>query len=980
MALLCAIFFALAPATARAQAGDEIDIAVDAFAAAGTLAGVSIGETEKSLIKAAAGCVANNRSFLDCARDEIVKRLPKEVRPMAQCLVEDIGNIDKNIGKCALQAAAPQLEKQLPPEVFKCLSDNLNDMGKCALDSAVSAATQKALSSLPPEARQLAECVAKVQTLPSCANLGGLKDLGPVKDALAAAEKLKEASGTVSNIIKVAEGIKKDDWAQVLAYGGVEAYKAAVKIVLNVLLTPALAPLIGPIVDAVVDSRVELVTDLIKALKQKDHARIVQIAGEFYLAEQIRSLCAIIPAGDVHEATCGNMIKAIGELGNIAYGIVNCETLKKGNVVGDAYQLACGVAGDAADLAFEAGDKLVTGISDTGEFFGKLGGEAVKGVGKAFDAIKDCEFGGVVKDGCNTVKEAVETAGNVAEAVFKAPGSIIDGIGSLFGGSPPKKMTDTDCQRYAQRAVQQANENRQKGCQQQGNAWGTDYNGHYNWCRGVRVSTANGEIKARDGALNRCLECGNHMRRTNDQIKQATQNGCIGDLGAGNPYRWGTGRGHYDWCMTVKKSTSDGELRARDEGLNKCNFCNDYRRKTEDQVNSAKQHGCIDDLRGRSADNRNRWGDNFDGHFQFCMREDPGFLNRELGARAGELNHCAFCTGYQKATDNQIQQAKNMGCIDQMRAINANRWGDGLGHLHWCMSGSATGPTRELGSRAGDLGRCRPPAGPPQPGITIICPDGRPAPPGQACPPPPRMAPTHVRCPDGSWAHPNQPCPPMPAQARVKTCPGGQVVPINATCPNPTKTCPGGQVVLVTAQCPPTTKTCPGGQVVAINAQCPATTKKCPGGQVVPINATCPNPMKTCPGGQVVLVTAQCPPTTKTCPGGQVVAINAQCPATTKKCPGGQVVAINAQCPATTKTCPGGSVLPINATCPNQTKRCPNGQVVPITAACPAPPPPQNCRMEPDVSACPLASPGSKPCKPPLRRVCGPSSGGTNVR
>ena len=309
-----------------------------------------------------------------------------------------------------------------------------------------------------------------------------------------------------------------------------------------------------------------------------------------------------------------------------------------------------------------------------------------------------------------------------------------------------------------------------------------------------------------------------------------------------------------------------------------------------------------------------------------------------------------------------------------MRAINANRWGDGPGHMNWCMSSSnRAGPTRELGARAGDLGRCRPPTGtsavpftvpaaapppaayvppppplrsPPQatqPGVTIICDDGRPAAPGKACP---RSAPvqTHVRCPDEKLgASSNQPCPPPRAQGQG-TQPGVTII-----CDDGRPAAPGKVAGLSSISAGADARACAPTEAGRI------------------LNQPCPPPR----------VQAQQP---KTCPGGQVVAANAACPPTTKPCPGGQVVSINAACPPTTKPCPGGQVVSINAACPPTTKPCPGGQVVPITAACPAPPPPQNCRMEPDVSACGLVMPGGKPCKPPMKQVCGPSTGASGVR
>ena len=940
-ALLCtAIFFTLAT-LARAQENydKEIDTAIDAFAFAGKLGGVDVGEAGKALLKGAAKCVANDRPVLECARDYLVENLPERAKPMAKCLIQDLGNIDRNIGRCALEAAAPLLSKQIPPEalnclinnpgnaaqcalgalapkiaeqlppdVQKCLKDNLNDAAKCAADTAVKAAIDKAMANVPPDVRRMAQCVTKLEKASDC-------DVLPpqVKQALEAAEKLKNEVSTASNIIKVAEGMKKDDWDQVALYGGAEVYKAAAKIVLNALLTPALAPIIGPAVDFIVDSRVQLVTDLIKALKKKDAALVIKIAAEFIMYEQIRPICALFP-NDVKEATCGEVAKGISKVGDVVYGVLTCEAIKKG-VVGDVYQFGCGLVNDTADIAWDAGEKgldeagkglktVGQGFEKLGEGLGDIGKGAVKETEKAWNAVKECELGNFAGAVCNEFKKKLSDAGDIAEDVVNAP---VSWVKDIFGpDKDERRANNAECDGYAKRSVQQANAARQRNCGPLfgGPQWGTDYNGHYNWCMTVRVKTANHESTLRD------------------------------------------------------------------ESLSKCGFCQNYQQQTQAQVEGAKAQGCIDALRNRGRDMANRWGDNYGGHYEFCMWQPRKFINQELGARGNELNHCSFCAGFQKASDAQIQDAKNRGCIDQMRAINANRWGDGPGHMNWCMSSSnRAGPTRELGARAGDLGRCRPPTGtsavpftvpaaapppaayvppppplrsPPQatqPGVTIICDDGRPAAPGKACP---RSAPvqTHVRCPDGSWAHPNQPCPPPRAQGQG-TQPGVTII-----CDDGRPAAPG--------------KACPRSAPVQTHV-------RCPDGSWAHPNQPCPPPR----------VQAQQP---KTCPGGQVVAANAACPPTTKPCPGGQVVSINAACPPTTKPCPGGQVVSINAACPPTTKPCPGGQVVPITAACPAPPPPQNCRMEPDVSACGLVMPGGKPCKPPMKQVCGPSTGASGVR
>src|SRR5215467_6994533 len=63
------------PAAGRA---DEVDTAVDAFVVGGSVVGVTVGPSEKELVKSIVRCAAERTPVLDCARKELVKKLPFE--------------------------------------------------------------------------------------------------------------------------------------------------------------------------------------------------------------------------------------------------------------------------------------------------------------------------------------------------------------------------------------------------------------------------------------------------------------------------------------------------------------------------------------------------------------------------------------------------------------------------------------------------------------------------------------------------------------------------------------------------------------------------------------------------------------------------------------------------------------------------------------------------------------------------------------
>ena len=267
---------------------DNVDTAVDVIAGGLTVSGVSIGENEKTLVKGLVRCVGGNKSVLACARDELIKKLPAEAQPFAQCVAD---------GKDPQSCAAATAIDKLPPEtraLASCIAggDNVLECGKnAAADAAMQSALQT-IDKLKADARS---------------ELGSL------------------APGPIRNIINIAEGIAEEDWGKVAFWGGVEIYKAAVKVVLRVLLSDVFAPAIAPIVDAVVQQRVDLAVDMIDALKKKDAAKATALALEFYFTMNIVPPCALaeeVLGSDFAEITCGNLGKVYRGLANFGGDVV----------------------------------------------------------------------------------------------------------------------------------------------------------------------------------------------------------------------------------------------------------------------------------------------------------------------------------------------------------------------------------------------------------------------------------------------------------------------------------------------------------------------------------------------------------------------------------------------------------------------------------------------------------------------------------
>jgi hypothetical protein len=304
---------AVALAAVPAFAADEVDFAVDAVAAAGSIAGVTVGGTEKALVKGLVRCAVRNTDWAACGRTEAIRHLPPEAQPFAHCLATGM-------------------------TAERCGSEEM-------------------LRRLPGQARDMASCLAQRPDVGRCVERAGQNTLQ--RQALQVIDKLKadgrsslgeESSGAIRNIVGVAKGIREDDWGSVLRHGGPEVYKAAVKIVLNILL-PGLGPVIDRVTEAVVQSRVDLVEGLTKAIRARDQQKITELSLEFYLAMNVIAPCSIVPPGDFKLATCGNIGKAVrilaetgGELTDFAVHRVEDALDLVGIDTGRPFVSACGTS------------------------------------------------------------------------------------------------------------------------------------------------------------------------------------------------------------------------------------------------------------------------------------------------------------------------------------------------------------------------------------------------------------------------------------------------------------------------------------------------------------------------------------------------------------------------------------------------------------------------------------------------------------
>jgi hypothetical protein len=96
--------------------------------------------------------------------------------------------------------------------------------------------------------------------------------------------------------------------------------------------------------------------------------------------------------------------------------------------------------------------------------------------------------------------------------------------------------------------------------------WSENRQGHYDWCRRARESSANDETRARSNAISTCRRCHSYA---GGAIVSARANV---DLRCGfTGPRWGMDfEGHRRWCLGARQSSQEAEDRARDRALREC--------------------------------------------------------------------------------------------------------------------------------------------------------------------------------------------------------------------------------------------------------------------------------------------------------------------------------------------------------------------------------------------------------------------------
>ena len=203
-------------------------------------------------------------------------------------------------------------------------------------------------------------------------------------------------------------------------------------------------------------------------------------------------------------------------------------------------------------------------------------------------------------------------------------------------------VSESYCRRYADEAVRANNEAQRLKCRYGGARWSSDWQGHFNWCRGARKGDAIWETLERRKAIQGCRSAVNNCRTYAQRAvaqQQENINRSCGYTGA----RWHSNYStHYNWCFAnagrikrVKQEDMQRKLalmECRQRGT-KWDSCAEYARKAVAQQQENKRLGC--GYWGFA------WHEDYKGHYNWCQRaRNWEEVRRETNNRAAELSKC----------------------------------------------------------------------------------------------------------------------------------------------------------------------------------------------------------------------------------------------------------------------------------------------------------------------------------------------------
>ncbi len=244
------------------------------------------------------------------------------------------------------------------------------------------------------------------------------------------------------------------------------------------------------------------------------------------------------------------------------------------------------------------------------------------------------------------------------------------------------------CNEYADQALVQVRQNRDKDCGFTGPRWRLSRTYHFNFCMDASRAEREAAADDRAAALERCSlrlgkrrACNRYADKAMAAVSKSTDLGC----GYTGP-RWSANRRrHFNFCMDATVAERDAEEAQRERAIGRCEVkaerCRRYARNALAQVRRAEDEGC--DFTGP------RWSTSLSAHQSFCMRATPEERRAERRARRRELDSCvadfARCGTYAREAVAQAKRAKDLAC-----GYTGPRWSTSLAvHLQFCRRNDA---------------------------------------------------------------------------------------------------------------------------------------------------------------------------------------------------------------------------------------------------------------------------------------------------
>ncbi len=229
------------------------------------------------------------------------------------------------------------------------------------------------------------------------------------------------------------------------------------------------------------------------------------------------------------------------------------------------------------------------------------------------------------------------------------------------------------CATYAEKALEQQDENLSRKCRFRGSRWNSSYRGHYRWCIDSSTRRSDRESEARDADLRECRDnargrkrrdrsCDRYASTALDILEQAKNNDC-----RSSNRDWGREYERvYEWCLDRRPRERRRTLKNAQAKLASCirrgggplnERCEVYAEGALAQVKRAKNNQC---RVGGST-----WANDYRTHYQACRKLSRRELRRKEAQRTKFVNRCI-----QRGSQPRVMETGSV----EVRQRNRRQW------------------------------------------------------------------------------------------------------------------------------------------------------------------------------------------------------------------------------------------------------------------------------------------------------------------